>query len=104
MLYEKLCQMENVKPIDFKTLLKKPQISEITIDEELNLDIIRRLVHLIYDVRRDSNTFRLNFNGGESFDALRKNYLERRELSSLLVNSSPKNSQILKDLGFSVKE
>lgn len=104
MLYEKLCQMENVKPIDFKTLLKKPQISEITIDEELNLDIIRRLVHLIYDVRRDSNTFRQNFNGGESFDALRKNYLERRELSSLLVNSSPKNSQILKDLGFSVKE
>lgn len=104
MLYEKLCQMENVKPIDFKTLLKKPQISEITIDEELNLDIIRRLVHLIYDVRRDSNTFRLNFNGDESFDALRKNYLERRELSSLLVNSSPKNSQILKDLGFSVKE
>jgi erythronate-4-phosphate dehydrogenase len=101
LLYLKLCEMLNHTPRAFSSLLKEPEISQITIsDTELNYDLIRRIVHLVYDVRRDSDTFRLKFTTAESFDALRKNYRERRELSSLKVNCPQSFKQKLTELGF----
>lgn len=106
MLYQKLAQKCNLELRSFASLLKIADISKICITETLNLDLIRRLVHLVYDVRRDDATFRSNFKNGEDFDELRKRYKERRELWSLEVSglTNDKDKQLLNALGFTVSK
>lgn len=77
---------------------------EIGVIENLDLDLISRLVFSVYDVRRDSNKFKSNFVDGKSFDAMRQSYRERRELSSLTLLNVPKQyKDTLSLLGFNIK-
>lgn len=85
--------------------MPKPEIESTTLGkvENLDLDLIRRLVFSVYDVRRDSLMFKNCFKDAKSFDAMRSNYRERRELSSLhLLNVENKFKEQLSLLGFSV--
>ena len=85
--------------------MPKPEIESTTLGkvENLDLDLIRRLVFSVYDVRRDSLMFKNCFKDAKSFDAMRSNYRERRELSSLhLLNVEDKFKEQLSLLGFSV--
>ena len=85
--------------------MPKPEIESTTLGkvENLDLDLIRRLVFSVYDVRRDSLMFKNSFKDAKSFDAMRSNYRERRELSSLhLLNVEDKFKEQLSLLGFSV--
>ena len=85
--------------------MPKPEIESTTLGkvENLDLDLIRRLVFSVYDVRRDSLMFKNCFKNAKSFDAMRSNYRERRELSSLhLLNVEDKFKEQLSLLGFSV--
>ena len=85
--------------------MPKPDIESTTLGkvENLDLDLIRRLVFSVYDVRRDSLMFKNCFKDAKSFDAMRSNYRERRELSSLhLLNVEDKFKEQLSLLGFSV--
>lgn len=82
-----------------------PEINSLDLGnvEILDLDLISRLVFSVYDVRRDSCKFKNAFSDGKSFDALRQNYRERRELSSLSIKNAPeKFKETLSLLGFSV--
>lgn len=75
--------------LPFKNTLVVPQAELENLDlkvKTLDLDLISRLVFSIYDVRRDSNLFKNRFVDGKSFDLLRKNYRERRELSTLTLH------------------
>lgn len=102
LLYQKLCQMLNKEPRLLTSFLKEPIISDITIkDVNLSYDTIRRLVHLVYDLRRDGDIFLREFKDGESFDRMRKLYPERRELSSLKVTAPQACRATLGNLGFS---
>ncbi len=101
MLYEWLCQQIKQTPVPFANLLQPAMISDITVTE-LNDDTLRKLVRLVYDVRRDNDNFRREYHGGESFDKLRKNYPIRRELSSLTVHTKAEYMSLLQALGFSV--
>ena len=86
-------------------VMPKPEIESTTLGkvENLDLDLIRRLVFSVYDVRRDSLMFKNCFKNAKSFDAMRSNYRERRELSSLhLLNDEDKFKEQLSLLGFSV--
>ena len=86
-------------------VMPKPEIESTTLGkvENLDLDLIRRLVFSVYDVRRDSLMFKNCFKNAKSFDAMRSNYRERRELSSLhLLNVKDKFKEQLSLLGFSV--
>ena len=86
-------------------VMPKPEIESTTLGkvENLDLDLIRRLVFSVYDVRRDSLMFKNCFKNAKSFDAMRSNYRERRELSSLhLLNVEDKFKEQLSLLGFSV--
>ena len=86
-------------------VMPKPEIESTTLGkvENLDLDLIRRLVFSVYDVRRDSLMFKNCFKDAKSFDAMRSNYRERRELSSLhLLNVEDKFKEQLSLLGFSV--
>ncbi|MFM7968918.1 DUF3410 domain-containing protein [Aeromonas sp. A-5] len=65
--------------------------------------LIKQLVHLIYDVRRDDARFRNRIGVPGSFDGQRKDYPERRELSSLQV-SGPFACDRLARLGFAISQ
>lgn len=83
------------------TLLPAPEFGRITLHGELDQPTLKRLVHLVYDVRRDDAPLRAVAAVPGEFDRLRKNYLERREWSSLLVQcDSEQAATLLKKLGF----
>jgi erythronate-4-phosphate dehydrogenase len=54
--------------------------------------LIKQLVHLIYDVRRDDARFRNRIGVAGSFDEQRKHYPERRELFLQLKGPSPRQT------------
>jgi erythronate-4-phosphate dehydrogenase len=83
------------------TLLPAPEFGQITLHGELDQPTLKRLVHLVYDVRRDDAPLRAVAAIPGEFDRLRKNYLERREWSSLQVRCDVEPvAALLKKLGF----
>jgi erythronate-4-phosphate dehydrogenase len=83
------------------TLLPAPEFGQITLHGELDQPTLKRLVHLVYDVRRDDAPLRAVAAIPGEFDRLRKNYLERREWSSLQVQCDVEPvAALLKKLGF----
>jgi len=86
-------------PLD--TLLPAPEFGTITLRGELDQPTLKRLVHLVYDVRRDDAPLRHVAAIPGEFDRLRKNYLERREWSSLRVQcDNAETAALLAKLGF----
>lgn len=83
------------------TLLPAPEIGRITLHGPLDQATLKRLVHLVYDVRRDDALLRKVAGIPGEFDKLRKNYVERREWSSLYVicDDAPA-ATLLHKLGF----
>jgi erythronate-4-phosphate dehydrogenase len=86
MLYQALCQQLGRTPRqDLQSLLPVPEVRALTPGQPTDQALIKQLVHLIYDVRRDDARFRNRIEVPGSFDEQRKHYPERRELSSLQV-------------------
>ncbi|MDW8846844.1 4-phosphoerythronate dehydrogenase PdxB [Erwinia sp. MMLR14_017] len=84
-----------------ETLLPAPEFGRITLHGELDQPTLKRVVHLVYDVRRDDAPLRAVAAVPGEFDRLRKNYLERREWSSLQVAcDSEQAATLLAKLGF----
>lgn len=87
--------------IELTTLLPAPEFGEITLHGELDQPTLKRLAHLVYDVRRDDAPLRKVAAIPGEFDRLRKNYLERREWSSLrVICDSEQAAALLKQIGF----
>jgi erythronate-4-phosphate dehydrogenase len=83
------------------TLLPAPEFGRITLHGPLDQATLKRLVHLVYDVRRDDALLRKVAGIPGEFDKLRKNYLERREWSSLYVMCDDASAAgLLHKLGF----
>ncbi|MGK6327612.1 4-phosphoerythronate dehydrogenase PdxB [Erwinia sp. DT-104] len=92
----------NPQQVALETLLPAPEFGLITLRGELDQPTLKRLVHLVYDVRRDDAPLRKVADVPGEFDRLRKNYLERREWSSLRVQcNSESTATLLSALGFS---
>lgn len=86
-VYEAYCQfIGQPQSVALSSLLPAPEISAITIKGKLTQSQLKRLVHLVYDVRRDDAALREVAAIPGEFDKLRKHYQERREWSSLEVN------------------
>lgn len=86
-VYEAYCQfLGQPDRIALSSLLPKPEISAITFLGKLTQSQLKRLVHLVYDVRRDDAALREVAAIPGEFDKLRKHYQERREWSSLEVH------------------
>jgi erythronate-4-phosphate dehydrogenase len=94
-LYQALCQHLDVQPSKhLKDFLPKAEVTQVTLQQLFNQDLLIKLVKLVYDVRRDDGLFRQIIDDNtranktllaQKFDALRKNYPTRREFSSLSV-------------------
>ena len=83
------------------TLLPAPEFGRITLHGPLDQATLKRLIHLVYDVRRDDAPLRKVAGIPGEFDKLRKNYLERREWSSLYVQCDDAvSAELLQKLGF----
>lgn len=103
MLYQALCQqLGRVPRQDLQALLPTPEVRELTPGVATDQALIKQLVHLIYDVRRDDARFRNRLHQAGSFDEQRKQYPERREFSSLRL-TGPFASEALARLGFSIQ-
>lgn len=101
MLYQALCQQEGRLPrAELEQLLPAPDVTELSPGRGADQALIKQLVHLIYDVRRDDARFRARLAIPGSFDEQRKGYPERRELSSLRLTGPFGEDPVLAALGF----
>ncbi|WMY96680.1 MAG: 4-phosphoerythronate dehydrogenase [Arsenophonus sp.] len=90
--------------VQLNDLLPTPDFYQINLNGELTQENLKRLIHLVYDVRRDDACLKKTAHIDGAFDNLRKHYPNRREWSSLTVNCNNKyTANTLKMLGFTTK-
>ncbi|WMY96046.1 MAG: 4-phosphoerythronate dehydrogenase [Arsenophonus sp.] len=90
--------------IKLSDLLPVPEFDQVNFNGKLTQENLKRLIHLVYDVRRDDACFKKLAHIDGAFDNLRKYYPNRREWSSLTVNCDNKYAaNTLKMLGFTTK-
>ncbi|QMV51039.1 4-phosphoerythronate dehydrogenase PdxB [Ewingella americana] len=87
--------------VPLEELLPAPEFPVVSFSGELNEARLLRLIHLVYDVRRDDAPLRRVAGKTGEFDKLRKFYEERREWSSLkVICDNPATVELLNKLGF----
>jgi len=87
--------------VALESLLPAPEFGSVTLRGKLDQPTLKRLVHLVYDVRRDDAPLRKVAAKPGEFDRLRKQYEERREWSSLQVHcDDAETALMLNQLGF----
>lgn len=97
------CYLEQPQQIALASLLPIAEFSHIQLNGVLDEGKLKRLIHLVYDVRRDDALLRNAAGLIGEFDRLRKYYQERREWSSLRVQCHDSASaELLLELGFNV--
>jgi len=103
MLYQKWCQLSNqVVEKSLDSLMPLTNVNSVTLQTDINLNDIKQLVRICYDIRDDDDLIRHFGKSAKGFDNLRKQYKVRRELSALTVNArSDKDVALLAELGFS---
>ncbi|CNE11434.1 erythronate-4-phosphate dehydrogenase [Yersinia nurmii] len=90
--------------VELSSLLPQPEFSHIRLNGGLDEGKLKRLMHLVYDVRRDDAPLRQVAGIQGEFDRLRKHYQERREWSSLCVQCDDEASaELLQKLGFTTQ-
>lgn len=90
--------------VALNTLLPPPEFSRVSLRGPLDQTALKRLAHLVYDVRRDDAPLRKVAGQAGEFDKLRKFYKERREWSSLLVECDDQSAAaLLNQLGFNAQ-
>lgn len=109
MLYHRVCALFDLAPvIKLEELMPNAAVSQVTLTPSSREDVLelkgtgllKQLIHLVFDVRRDNALF-LNHIDKEGFDWIRKSYPIRREWSSLLVDGcTQQQAQQLANLGF----
>ena len=105
MLYLAFCAQFNIEAVrSAQDFVAQAAISEIVISQPLDQALLKSLMHLIFDVRRDDALFRQMIDQADGFDTMRKTYQERRELSTLAVHSTVEQTLLLQALGFAIRK
>lgn len=90
--------------VELSTLLPAPVVSTISVQGELTQTLLKQLMHLVYDVRRDDAPLRNVAGIKGEFDKLRKLYPVRREWSSLqVICDNQETAALLNEIGFNAK-
>lgn len=105
MLYQKVCELLDIPAKkQLSDFLPNPVITEVILQDNFSQEDLGRLVHLVYDVRRDDGILRKSLSE-QGFDHLRKSYPVRREFSTVTVkNNGSQFAEQLATLGFTVSE
>lgn len=105
MLYRTFCAQFNIDVVrGAQDFIAQAAVNEIVISQPLDQVLLKSLLHLVFDVRRDNALFRQMIDQVDGFDTMRKTYQERRELSTLAVHSTVEQTPLLQALGFAVRE
>ncbi|WP_277977159.1 4-phosphoerythronate dehydrogenase PdxB [Pantoea endophytica] len=101
-VFEAWCEfIGQPQQVALESLLPAPEFGSVTLRGKLDQPTLKRLVHLVYDVRRDDAPLRKVAAKPGEFDRLRKQYEERREWSSLQVQcDDAETAAMLNQLGF----
>ncbi|OAT45766.1 erythronate-4-phosphate dehydrogenase [Proteus hauseri ATCC 700826] len=104
-VYEAYCDfIGQPQHVELSTLLPVPIISTISVQGELTQSLLKQLIHLVYDVRRDDAPLRQVAGIKGEFDKLRKFYPVRREWSSLqVICDNETTANTLNAIGFNAK-
>ncbi|MEI6896932.1 MAG: 4-phosphoerythronate dehydrogenase [Psychromonas sp.] len=103
MLYQALCKKLDQKIVHkVADFVAQATISSVAIKQNISQALLKRLMHLVFDVRRDDALFRQMIDQHDGFDIMRKTYNDRRELSTLSVSAPASQKQLLQSLGFKV--
>ncbi|ESP91360.1 MULTISPECIES: 4-phosphoerythronate dehydrogenase [Pseudoalteromonas] len=103
MLYQALCRTLGVEATkQLEAFLPIPALSQCHLNSTFCQRDYGRIVHMIYDIRRDNGLMRANLES-QGFDVLRKQYPPRREFSTLKVSTPLAHTQRLQQLGFQVE-
>ncbi|ORT49826.1 erythronate-4-phosphate dehydrogenase [Vibrio sp. qd031] len=78
---------------DYADLLPTAPISQMRLSSELTESTLHSIIQMIYDVRRDDVIFRRQIGPEGAFDAMRKNYWDRREYSAVTIELDTSNTQ-----------
>jgi erythronate-4-phosphate dehydrogenase len=82
-------------------LLPVAPVPQVTLQRAWDEATLHNLIQLVYDVRKDDALFRREVGKPGAFDAMRKNYWDRREYSAIrLVGEATCNLSPLAQLGF----
>ena len=96
--------------LSLSQLLPEPQLKSLEVDPTQSLnDLSWRLINRVYDLGRDHRALAEAVASavpiGQAFDSLRKNYLERREFSSLTLEGVSGDTELgrrLQAFGFNL--
>lgn len=102
MIFNSFCEfLKRDERADFAQLLPVAPVSRLTLSGELDQPTLHTITQLIYDVRKDDAQFRREIGPHGAFDAMRKNYWDRREYSAVTVELQSAQSQAaLQAIGF----
>lgn len=105
MIFNFFCEfLKREDRVQASALLPCAPIPMVKLDREWDAATLHNLTQLIYDVRYDDAVFRRNIDQDGAFDAMRKNYWDRREYSAIrLIGSSDCNLLPLGKLGFDIE-
>ncbi|MCH2056330.1 MAG: 4-phosphoerythronate dehydrogenase [Thalassotalea sp.] len=100
MLYRALCKTLAIEPeLSLKQFLPTPAFDSVKINQDFDEILLKHVVKMVYDVRRDDAIFRQQL-PRYGFDHIRKTYPARREFSSLACSSENTELDALFQLGF----
>jgi erythronate-4-phosphate dehydrogenase len=80
---------------DFAKLLPIAPIPKLRLTSQLDQATLHTMTQMVYDVRQDDATFRRKIGPQGAFDAMRKNYWDRREYSAVTVELDNSTEQTL---------
>ncbi|CAJ0992108.1 4-phosphoerythronate dehydrogenase PdxB [Pantoea sp. Nvir] len=103
-IFEAWCDfLGQPQSVQLSELLPTPTFSKVILNGTLDQEILKRLTHLVYDVRRDDASLRRVAAIPGEFDRLRQEYPERREWSSLeVICNNIETASMLDALGFRI--
>lgn len=104
-VFESWCAFLGVRQqVRVSELLPLPDFTGIQLQGATDQATLKRLVHLVYDVRHDDAALRLAAVVARQFDYLRKHYPARREWASLQVHCQQAEAvDLLNKLGFNAQ-
>lgn len=105
MIFNRYCEfLASELTANPNALLPEANISRVALSRAWDEATLRSLTQIVYDVRKDDAVFRREIGPEGAFDAMRKNYWDRREYSAITISGDRHcHLEPLSKLGFQIE-